>query len=509
MEALRELVELITRKRVKKVELFDEQSRNKNSNYYQLFEGIHTSKYASDEEAAQDIYQCEASAKKYLILKTRLKQKLLNTLFFLDMDSQDHLSPREVALYDCSRSLYHAKVLLQNQTDVIALPIVEKTYKKAREHALTEIEYDCAKILTKYYGESQNYKDFVNFKNITERLEKKLFAENRAERFYLETQITYQKSKSHRETAQKLARNYIQIIREDLQKHKSQLLENYLLKLQTLQGQFDDDFSATLHSLNQQEQLYQSEPEIYAPDQLALLQIDKMGTFLQLKDYTQGEAYYQHLVIEELNESHWFEMQELRLLLALHTQQYAQAAEVFKNTIEQNNFRLLDEEGKQKWTIFQAYLHYCYRYLKQKNIRPLIQNTKLNFKLSEFIDDRPPFSKELRGLNVASLALQVLYYLERQDTSSIADCTQALDMYRRRYPKKDEYFRSECLINMMLEMKEQDFRFYQTRKKTDKIYQELKKSPSKAKNESKFIEVFPYEFIWENILEKLKNFRYG
>ncbi len=509
MEALRELVELITRKRVKKVELFDEQSRNKNSNYYQLFEGIHTSKYASDEEASQDIYQCEASAKKYLILKTRLKQKLLNTLFFLDIDDQDNLSPKEVALYECGRGLYHAKVLLQNQSDTIAIPIIEKIYKKAREHALTEIEYDCAKILTKYYGESQNFKDFINFKNITERLEKKLFAENRAERFYLETQITYQKSKSHRETAQKLAQSYIQIIKEDLQKYKSQLLENYLLKLQTLQGQFDDNFSATLHSLNQQEQLYYSKPEIYAQEQIALLQIEKMGTFLQLKDYTQSEQYYQSLSETEFNEAHWFEMQELRLLLALHTQQYIQAAEVFKVTIEHNNFRLLSEENKQKWTVFQAYLHYCYRYLKQKNVRLLIQNTKLNFKLSEFVDDRPLFSKAQRGLNIASIALQVLYYLERQDTTSITDCTQALDMYRRRYPKKDEYFRSECLINMMIEMKEQDFRFYQTRKKTDKIYQELKKSPSKAKNESKFIEVFPYEFIWESILEKLKNFRYG
>ena len=82
MDALNELIKLVTKKRVKKVELFDENSRNKSSNYFKLFDGIHTRRYQSDTDAAQDIYQCDPSEKKYLILKTRLKQKLLNTLFF-------------------------------------------------------------------------------------------------------------------------------------------------------------------------------------------------------------------------------------------------------------------------------------------------------------------------------------------------------------------------------------------------------------------------------------------
>ncbi len=510
MEALRELVELVTRKRVKKVELFDEQSRNKNSNYYQLFEGIHTQKYDSDEAAAQDIYQCDASAKKYLILKTRLKQKLLNTLFFLDTNIQEHLSPREVALHECERALYHSKILLQNQSASIAIPIAEKTYKKAKEYQLTSIEYDCAQILARYHAEEKNYRDFVNFRNLSERLEKKRQAEDRAERYYLETITTYQKSKLSREAAREMAPAHIQHIREDLQKYKSQVLESYLLKLQTLHSQYENNYAATLKSLSEREQRLKQNTSLYAPEAHNILQLEKMVTFLHLKDYENGEKYYQTIhQIQDEGSTQWFALQELRLLLALHTQEYTAAAQVFKHSLEQSNFKNISDAEKEKWLVFQAYLHYSYRYQKQKEIRPLIQNTKLNFKLSEFVDDRPPFSKESRGLQVCMLAVQVLYYLERLDTEGAKDCIQALENYRRRYPKKDEYYRSECLIGMLLEMKEQDFRFYQTRKKTSKTFQELRSTSIESKNDPKLLEVFPFEFIWENILEKLKNFRYG
>src|SRR4028118_1142287 len=106
MDSLSELIRLVTKKRIKKVELFDESSRNKSSNYFKLFEGIHSGHYRSDQDAAKDIYDCDPSEKKYLILKTRLKQKLLNTLFFLDFEDDENVPAYKNALYDCNKTLY-------------------------------------------------------------------------------------------------------------------------------------------------------------------------------------------------------------------------------------------------------------------------------------------------------------------------------------------------------------------------------------------------------------------
>ncbi|MGB3617499.1 MAG: hypothetical protein WBA12_05225, partial [Catalinimonas sp.] len=101
MNNLRQIIDLVTHKRIKKVELFDESSRNKSSNYYRLFEGIRSRRYQSDDDAAADLYDCAPTEKKYLILKTRLKQKLLNTLFFLDFRDPDVAEYKTVA-YECN-----------------------------------------------------------------------------------------------------------------------------------------------------------------------------------------------------------------------------------------------------------------------------------------------------------------------------------------------------------------------------------------------------------------------
>ena len=61
MDSIAEIIKIVTKRRIKKVELFDESSRNKNSNYFKLFEGIHQGTYKSDEEAAKDLYDCDPS----------------------------------------------------------------------------------------------------------------------------------------------------------------------------------------------------------------------------------------------------------------------------------------------------------------------------------------------------------------------------------------------------------------------------------------------------------------
>jgi len=49
-----------------------------------LFDNIGKGNYCSDEEAAADLYGQATPGKSYAMLKTRLYDKLLNHLFFLD-----------------------------------------------------------------------------------------------------------------------------------------------------------------------------------------------------------------------------------------------------------------------------------------------------------------------------------------------------------------------------------------------------------------------------------------
>ncbi|NJL14979.1 MAG: hypothetical protein HC913_19595 [Microscillaceae bacterium] len=381
--------------------------------------------------------------------------------------------------------------------------------KKAQEYHLTQIEYECARIMARFHHEQQNYRDFVMYRNLCERLEQRRVAEDRSERLYQEVVSTYHKSKANRHNALKLAHQHRQTVLSDWQKFKSTAIETHLLKIQTFEKQLQNDYPEVLQLLNKHERLLMLHSSYCAPAQLMEMQVEKMNVFVQLRHFPEGQQYAQQLENFAEGTLPWFQLQVLSVLLALHSGQYEAAAQVFKVVLEQATFRNLDNLDKNKWLTFQAYLHYLYRNDKRREIRPLIQNTKLNFKLSEFVDDRPPFDKERRGLNISILAIQALYYLERHDTLGVGDCIQALLPYCRRYPKKDEYYRSECFINLLQLMQQENFRFYHTRKATEKIVQEMENTPLELQTQNLFLEILPFEQIWERMMEKLKEIKYS
>lgn len=509
MESLSELIRLVTKKRVKKVELFDENSRNKSSNYFKLFDGIHSEKYRSDADAARDIYACDSSEKKYLILKTRLKQKLLNTLFFLDFEDENTPQYKGV-LYECNKALYCAKVLLMNGSKKIAIPAIEKTLKRAQEFRLTDIELECAKILRSHYSTNNQYKEFLQYKELADHIEQRLHAENISDRYYQELVAMYAKSKSNRPKVRRMAEKYYKSLQEDFKKYESTKLSLNYFKIKTMFHQFSDDYASAIEVTEQAEAYVKNNPKFHPASRLEDLAIQKMNFYLHLKNFEAGDAYAKkRITIFEEASANWYSFQEYYLLLSMHTENYLKAAEIFQSVVDQPSFRLLSDNKKERWKVFQAYLHFIYKTHKIKEIRPAIQNAKTNFRVNEFLLEKPIFAKEKRGLNIATLTVQILFFLEKLETEKVNECVAAIEKYCRRYPKKDINFRSECFIGLLSNMSKEDFRFYQTRKASEKLLEEMISVHLEYHGGNRALEVLPYEVMWNIILDRLKTYKYG
>ena len=509
MEALREIISLITKKRIKKAELFDESSRNKTSNYYKLFDGISSQKYDSDEIAAKDIYNCLPSEKKYLILKTRLKQKLLNTLFFLDYESEN-VPGHQRAMYECTKQLYAVKVLLMNNARRLAIPLAEKTLRVAEEFELTDIVAECAKIMREHCSATGQYQEFQEYKEVAERAESLLRAENLAEQHLQELVATYVKAKANRSRTVKLAETFYLSLGDMLQTQNSAKLKWLHLRIKTLFHQFSDDYRAAIETINQTEDFQEQTPAFRLPALAEEVALQKMNYYLHLKDFAAGEAHAQRTA-ELLADSSPNKMvfQESRFLLAMHTGGYLEAARIFQAVVGSSGFSQLSVARRERWCVFQAYLHYLYKYLKIKEIRPLIQNSKTGFQLFDFIGAKPGFAKEHRGLNIAILTIQILFLLEKMNAETLAEYIGEIEKYSRSYPKKDIYFRSECFISLLAKMRDENFRFYQTRKSLEKMFDEMSSVPMVYHGGIRTLEVLPYETLWGMVLEKLKNHKYG
>ena len=87
MKNLIEVGKIVTKKKVRKIEIFDDHSlRTKNSKFNEFYEALMADKFKNDRDAATFLYGCSPTDDKYRQLKSRFRKRLLNTLFFLDVN---------------------------------------------------------------------------------------------------------------------------------------------------------------------------------------------------------------------------------------------------------------------------------------------------------------------------------------------------------------------------------------------------------------------------------------
>src|SRR5262245_22169678 len=128
MKIFKEMVTLVKKQRLTKLEIIDEkQPLTKENLYLRLYKGISDGTFETDEQAAASLYQTGPDDKKYLMLKSRLKERLINTLFFLNHHKiQD--SAYQKAVYQCNRNYFCAKILITHGARTSAVTMAKNTF---------------------------------------------------------------------------------------------------------------------------------------------------------------------------------------------------------------------------------------------------------------------------------------------------------------------------------------------------------------------------------------------
>ena len=76
MKNLIEISKIVTKRKVKKIEIFDEHSlRHKSSKFNEFYEALLANKFKNDRDAASFLYDCSPTDAKYRQLKSRFAQK--------------------------------------------------------------------------------------------------------------------------------------------------------------------------------------------------------------------------------------------------------------------------------------------------------------------------------------------------------------------------------------------------------------------------------------------------
>jgi hypothetical protein len=232
-----------------------------------------------------------------------------------------------------------------------------------------------------------------------------------------------------------------------------------------------------------------------------LFDIRRITCYIQFKEHDRAEAvarrYFPKMNTTDMN---WFVLKAYIMINRLHAGQYTEAHAIMAEVHANKAYRSLPATTAQTWLVFEAHMYFLASVEKIDSI----SQPEAKFKVYKFLNNIPIYSKDKMGLNIAVLIMHVLILLQQRKFGEIIDRVDALNQYCHRHLRKDETFRSNCFIKMLLKIVRADFNRKRAERYAEPILKKLTSAPFVLSDQNIEVEIIPYEDLWNIVLELLE-----
>jgi len=490
----------VNRNKVKRIDMLDLTAESP-SKVNTLYQAISTGAVNSDEEAFNLLFPKAKSKSGYRNLKVILKEKLLNTLFFIDAYQNGH-SDRQSAFYEAYKNFAAAQMLIAKNARKVGIHLLEKIQKKAEEFEFTELSVMVVRLLRLHYGTRLgDQKRYVELNELSRMYNEIAGLENEAEQCYTDLVIHYINNLATKEELQLLAKKHYAYLSPQLSNIQAYKFHFYTGLVRLFEHTCVNDYVATIPVCEEIIGFFEQKPYMAnTPIQICLHH--QLVAYMQLRDYDQGAkvARRSQELIEE-GSFNWFKNLEYLFLLAMHTGNYQDAYQIFTEGIKHKRFNFLPEQIQEMWQLYQAYLHLL---VSQGEVSPRKGDKNFTtFRINRFLNSMPLYSKDKRGMNIAVLIVQILFYIQQRKYDTAIDRVEAIEKYCSRYLFKADTMRSYYFIKMLLAIPQASFHQKAAIRYAATSAKKMENIPIELSYQFHKIEIIPYELLWDIALGML------
>ncbi len=500
MDKLKELIELLNLNKIKSIEIIDH-SIDTDTKLMQLYNGIRKGKFSNDANAKNFLYSNNSDSNAYYKLKHTLRERLYNTIFFIDVKSSKY------------GDIYKAKMQTQKISSLIrilltkglkknAIYMAKKGLKTAIAYEFTEEQLFFARTLRSHVSAMLgDQKKFEEYDIIVNKCSDLLRSELKIEGLFLNIIVLYVNDKSTKAFVYDKASAYLKELEAYEPQDPSANWIYHSTMIQVAKYMSINDYEKTLAVCDKALDKINTLSFKHTKS-IINISSQSIACSIQLKLYEKGEKYITlGLSIIQPGVFNWFKYKELYLTLCFHTKQYAKAWEIFNEAIVHKKFKTLQASTREVWKIYEAWLHF---FIQAKKINVSDIDEEKIFRISRYANEVPTFFKDKSGLNVPILISQIALLLQQKKEGVILDRMDAIAKYKDRYLDKEYNYRSNVFIRMLLTIPKAYFRRQLVIEQTKKYRVLLNEVPLDLANQSADIEILPYEDIWEILLDQLK-----
>ncbi|MBK7870978.1 MAG: hypothetical protein IPJ74_09945 [Saprospiraceae bacterium] len=502
MEELKALIGFISKNKVKQIDVIGN-PKNRRSQSQKLYEKIADKEIEDDNQIIEHFFRESDNAQFYSSrLKKKLKNRLINTLFFIDIN-QPNLSEYNKAYYTAYKQSAAVKILLANFARKAAIPLAEKLLKNAIQFDITDVVFSTAQVLSRHYATIDgDLKKFEEYDLMSKKYLDILQAENIASSYYNHLRVHFTKAQGYRPGAVEDAKRYSDELRVITQNPEiTSYTLNYLAYLvHSIRYEIANEYSKLLGICQEALSYFETKKEIVPENVSFSFMLRKFICYTQLKMYKEAwQTIPEFLKLTDQGSSNWFLALEYSMILSLHTVRFQDAYDCYIDARNNSEYDKLPKNLSERWKIYEAYIYY---FISIKKI-PDERNPLKKFRISKFVNDVPMYSKDKQGINISILILQVLFLLHEQRYNEIIDKTESLKTYTHRYLRRDDTFRSHCFIRMLLTLPDGSFHKKAVLRKAEPFWKKLQSKPIQVANQIAEVEPVPYEMLWSFVLESL------
>lgn len=501
MKNLLEVSRIISKKKVRKIEIFDSATLdNKGSKFTEFYDALMADKFKNDRDAASYLYKCSPTDDKYRQLKSRFRKRLMNTLFFIDQ-TQPGASGYDRAYFTSHRDWTLIKILITNEAQQAGDELARQVLLLALKYKFSDIIMNCSRILRQVAAENSNEKDFEVYDAYIKQYSEILNAEIRSEELYQRVLMTYRKPAEELLDIGDQLQGYCDALVSLSEVYDSPVVFYNMFLVWTYHYELQRDYESMLLICAQAEQYIDQNPNYLQEEKLATFQLKKMSGHLHLQDFKNGKINAERsLQLFEEGSNIWFNFMEYYLLTALHTENFIHGAAVFLRAKAHNKYKKLEAQAREKWRVYEVYLNYFIE--KQPGqIDALKEQLAKNFRVSRFLNDPLIYPKEMKVLAIHMLIGQILYLFEKKSLPETAEAIDRLRSYGKNLNDLENY-RMVQFIKLMNQLLKSNFKLNELTG-TEKYYDALVSRPFFYRGQLIELEIVPFEKLWNLVLSKL------
>ncbi len=500
-EALREMIQVVNRNKVKRIEVLGNEDSDTMLN--ELYFGIASGEFDSDISALKHFFETDDEKdNRYRKLRARLVRQVLNTTFFIDV-KQAKFNDRQKALYNCYQDSSAAYILIARSATRAAVDVFEQVLEQCLKFEFTELTADITRYLRMYWGRTYGDQQKAEYYAALHRgYEEKRYVEMKAFDYY-ETLVSYYITKrSPSQAIHEIASKYYIELTSILGVSNTSHFYYYYYQIGIIKFLSNNDCQGAIKIIDE------ALPKLQARGNsnrgaLFTIAVQKLACLTQLRilDNGEGDEIAQYcLSISDSGQFNWFRTQEIYFYYCSYASRYEDALDIYAQAKESPHLSALEGSFRDYWQLLGGYLHLlaAFKKLDVEKVEQIVGS----FRYTRFANDFEVLGKDKGGMNIPLVLLPVLYSLVQGNFESSGISIEALDKYRKRYLDNDVNQRSNSFVKMLIAYTKLPYEKAPAEKKIQKELAVLKTLDPQIVGQSFAIEIVPYEDLWAMLREK-------